>query len=57
MPTRLSWGDFTTDKKVFPMQARQSSISRLENGTYNPSVGFLSKVAQAMGKQVSISFK
>ncbi len=36
---------------------RQSAISRLENGSYNPSVGFLSKVAQAMGKQISISFK
>ena len=36
---------------------RQSAISRLENGTYNPSVAFLAKVAHAMGKQVSISFK
>ncbi|MHC1758133.1 MAG: helix-turn-helix domain-containing protein [Negativicutes bacterium] len=36
---------------------RQSTISRLENGTYNPSGSFLAKVAHAMGKQVSISFK
>ena len=39
------------------LETRKSSISRLENGPHNPLVGFLSKVAQAMGKQVSISFK
>ena len=36
---------------------RQSAISRLENGEYNPSVEFLSKVAHALGKNISISFK
>ena len=36
---------------------RQSAISRLESGEYNPSVEFLSKVAHALGKNISISFK
>jgi len=36
---------------------RQSAISRLESGEYNPSVEFLSKVAHALGKNISISFR
>jgi len=33
---------------------RQSNISRLESGNYNPSLGFLQKVASAMGKRLEI---
>ena len=36
---------------------KQSAISRLENGSYNPSLEFLSKVAHALGKEVKISFQ
>lgn len=32
----------------------QSAISRLENGSYNPSLAFLGKVAKALGKQIHI---
>jgi len=35
---------------------KQSAISRLENGTYNPSIVFLNKVALALGKEVEIKF-
>ncbi len=35
---------------------KQSAISRLENGTYNPSIDFLSKVAHALGKEIHVSF-
>ncbi len=35
---------------------KQSAISRLENGSYNPSVEFLSKIAHALGKELHISF-
>lgn len=35
---------------------RQSAISRLESGEYNPSVEFLSKVAHALGKELEIKF-
>lgn len=35
---------------------KQSAISRLENGSCNPSIEFLSKVAHALGKEIHISF-
>ncbi len=36
---------------------RQSNISRLERGDYNPSLQFLNKVAKGLGKELTISFK
>jgi len=33
---------------------RQSNISRLESGNYNPSLDFLQKVAGAMGKKLEV---
>ena len=33
---------------------RQSNISRLESGNYNPSLDFLQKVASAMGKRLEV---
>ncbi len=35
---------------------KQSAISRLENANCNPSIDFLSKVANALGKKIHISF-
>lgn len=35
---------------------KQSAISRLESGDYNPSIEFLSKVAHALGKEIHIEF-
>ena len=35
---------------------KQSAISRLESGDYNPSMEFLSKVAHALGKELRIEF-
>lgn len=35
---------------------KQSAISRLESGEYNPSVEFLTKVAHALGKELHINF-
>ena len=34
---------------------KQSAISRLETGTYNPFVAFLEKVAKALDTQLKIS--
>jgi len=34
---------------------KQSAIARLESGTYNPSVAFLEKVADALGTKLKIS--
>lgn len=37
------------------MGTKQSALSRLESGTYNPSLAFLKKVATALGTTVHIS--
>lgn len=39
------------------INTKQSAISRLENGEYNPSIEFLAKVANALGKELQISFQ
>jgi len=36
---------------------KQSNISRLAGGNYNPSIQFLKKVAHGLGKELHISFK
>ncbi|PIR85308.1 transcriptional regulator [Candidatus Kaiserbacteria bacterium CG10_big_fil_rev_8_21_14_0_10_45_20] len=36
---------------------KQSAISRLESGTYNPTVGMLRKVAHALGADIQVSLK
>jgi DNA-binding XRE family transcriptional regulator len=33
---------------------RQSNISRLESGNYNPSLDFLNKIAHAVGKELVV---
>jgi predicted transcriptional regulator len=33
---------------------KQSHISRLESGNYNPSLAFLQKVAEGLGKKIHI---
>jgi len=35
---------------------KQSAISRLESGEYNPSIEFLNKLAHALGKELKIKF-
>lgn len=35
---------------------KQSAISRLESGNYNPSLFFLKKIAAALGSEVRVSF-
>ena len=36
---------------------KQSAISRLESGSYNPSLEFIQRTAQALGKTVTIGLK
>ncbi|GHV18399.1 transcriptional regulator [Clostridia bacterium] len=36
---------------------KQSNISRLESGNYNPSLDFLKKVASGLGKEIHIEFR
>jgi DNA-binding XRE family transcriptional regulator len=35
----------------------KSNISRLESGTYNPSLEFLDKIAKGLGKEIHIDLK
>ncbi|MGL5435559.1 MAG: helix-turn-helix domain-containing protein [Lachnospiraceae bacterium] len=36
---------------------QKSNISRLESGTYNPSLDFLIKVARGLGRELTIKMK
>lgn len=36
---------------------KQSSIARLESGNYNPSYQFLQKIANALGKRLTVSLQ
>ena len=37
------------------MGTKQSALSRLESGTYNPSLAFLKKVSETLGGKLQIS--
>jgi len=39
------------------IKTKQSAISRLESGEYNPSIELLAKVANALGKELEINFQ
>ncbi len=39
------------------LKTKQSAISRLESGTYNPSLAFLVKAAKALDARVVVSFQ
>jgi len=39
------------------VQTAQSNISRLESGSYNPSLAFLLKIASALNKNLTVSLK
>lgn len=36
---------------------QKSNISRLESGNYNPSLDFLTKVAESLGKSLKVQIK
>lgn len=39
------------------IKTKQSAIARLESGNANPSIGFLQKLAEALGKKLVIRFE
>ena len=39
------------------MGTAQANISRFESGTYNPSLAFLKKMADSLGKTIKISLE
>lgn len=46
--------NLTQQKLTKMMGTRQSNISRFENGEYNPTIHFLSRVAKAVGKKLVV---
>ena len=49
--------NITQEELALRVGTQKSNISRLESGTYNPSLDFLTKVAHSLGKQVQIVLK
>ena len=49
--------NITQEELALRVGTQKSNISRLESGTYNPSLDFLTKVARSLGKQVRIVLK
>lgn len=49
--------DMTQEVLAERVGTKKSNISRFESGTYNPSLDFLVKVADSLGKQVQIKIK
>ncbi len=45
----------TQEELARKIGTKQSAISRLESGTYNPTVSFLSDVARALDSELKIS--
>jgi DNA-binding XRE family transcriptional regulator len=47
----------TQEELALRVGTKRSNISRLESGTYNPSLDFLIKVAKGLGKNINIQIK
>ena len=44
----------TQAELAFRVGTQKSNISRLESGTYNPSLDFLVRIARSLGKEVQV---
>lgn len=53
---RLEKG-FTQHELAQKIGTKQSAISRLESGAYNPTMSVLKKVAKALGSELEISMR
>ena len=49
--------NITQEELALRIGTQQSNISRLESGTYNPSLDFLSKIAKGLGKEIHIELR
>ena len=47
--------DMTQADLARKMRSGQATISRLESGTYNPSIKFLKRVAKALGARLQVT--
>lgn len=53
---RLKKG-LTQEALARKIKTKQSAIARIESGNANPSIGFLQKLAEALGKKLIIRFE
>ena len=49
--------NMTQEELALRTGTQKSNISRLESGTYNPSLDFLSKLAKGLGKEIHIELR
>mgnify|MGYP000326970667 CR=1 FL=1 len=49
--------NITQEELALRVGTQKSNISRLESGTYNPSLDFLIKVAHCLGKEIQVILK
>ena len=49
--------DMTQKELAERAGTKKSNISRLESGSYNPSLDFLIKIAKSLGKDISINIR
>ena len=49
--------NITQEELAHRVGTQKSNISRLESGTYNPSLDFIAKVAKCLGKEVHIEIR
>ena len=47
----------TQEELAYKVGTRKSNISRLESGSYNPSLDFLIKIAEGLDKELKINMK
>jgi len=47
----------TQDELAQRVDTKQSNISRLESGEYNPTIGFLKKIAEGLSMELHVSLK
>ena len=47
----------TQEELALRVGTQKSNISRLESGSYNPSLDFLTKVAKSLGKDIHITLQ
>jgi DNA-binding XRE family transcriptional regulator len=49
--------NMTQEELALRVGTQKSNISRLESGTYNPSLDFITKVAKSLGKEIHIEIR
>ena len=49
--------NLTQEELALKVGTQKSNISRLENGSFNPSLDFIIKIANSLGKKVSLTLQ